>query len=75
MMMARSKCGAKRHSQKHNIPKTGRIVVLTAYEATRLAMPRYNAFACGHGPHGDVKYNRAHEKRNWQQSENNRGEE
>ena len=48
---------------KKGIPGTGPIVVLTSYEATRLAMPRYNAFACGHGPHGGVKYNRARENR------------
>ena len=51
--------------RKVTIPKEGPITILTSYEATRLAMPRYNAFACGHGPHGDVKYNRAYEKRKW----------
>ena len=63
--MARAKRGGKPRTQSRSIPKTGPIIVLTAYEATRLAMPRYNAFACGHGPHGDVKYNRARENRKW----------
>ena len=38
---------------------------VSAEEATLHKMPRYNGFACGHGLHGDAKYNRAKEKRRW----------
>jgi len=31
-------------------------------EATRQQMPKYNAFAVGHGSHGDRKYNRNKKK-------------
>lgn len=37
----------------------------TAEEATLAAMPRYNGYGCGHGAHGDAKYNRAKAKRAW----------
>ena len=29
--------------------------------------PRFNGYACGHGAHGDAKYNRAKEKRAWRE--------
>lgn len=35
----------------------------SAEEATLAKKPRYNGFACGHGAHGDIKYNRAKERR------------
>ena len=38
---------------------------LSAVQATLQAKPRYNAFSCGYGAHGDAKYNRAKEKRAW----------
>lgn len=37
----------------------------TAEEATLAGKPRYNGYACGHGPHGDAKYNRARAKQAW----------
>lgn len=37
----------------------------TAEEATLAAKPRYNGYACGHGPHGDTRYNRARAKQAW----------
>lgn len=37
----------------------------TAEEAALAAKPRYNGHACGHGAHGDAKYNRAKAKRAW----------
>ena len=37
----------------------------SSVEATLSRKPLYNGFACGHGPHGDTKYNRAKEKRAW----------
>ena len=36
---------------------------MTSEEATLAKNPRFNGFACGHGVHGDVKYNRAKQKR------------
>ncbi len=37
----------------------------TAEEATLAGKPRYNGYACGHGPHGDTRYNRARAKQAW----------
>ena len=48
--------------QKPKPPKTGPVWKLSTDEATLRAKPRYNGFACGHGAHGDVKYNRAKER-------------
>ena len=44
---------------------SGLIKVFSSLEATQHANPRYNGFACGHGVHGDTKYNRARENRRW----------
>ena len=44
---------------------SGTVWRVSSEEATLRMMPRYSGFACGHGPHGDVKYNRAKEKRLW----------
>lgn len=52
--------------KRKHINTTGPVWTLTALEATRLAKPRYNAFAYGHGPHGSKKYNRSQAKREWQ---------
>lgn len=51
--------------KKRKVAKTGAVWKQTAEEATLAKMPRYNAFACGHGPHGSVKYDRAKSKREW----------
>lgn len=45
--------------------KTNVVWHQTAEEATLAAKPHYNGFACGHGAHGDYKYNRAKAKRTW----------
>ena len=42
-----------------------RFVVLDAIEATEMQMPYIDGFACGHGIHGDVSYNRTKSKRDW----------
>ena len=39
----------------------------TAEEATLAHKPRFNGYACGHGAHGDAKYNRAKDKRAWRE--------
>lgn len=59
--------------KKKRIPKGGPVWHRTAEQATLDRMPKYNAHACGTGVHGDVKYNRAKEKRNWQQEMNREG--
>ena len=58
---------SRRKKRKAKVPKTGAVWHLSAEEATMLAKPRYNGFACGHGPHGTAKYDRARSKRAWKQ--------
>jgi len=48
--------------KKHKGPKEGPVWKLSTVEATLRAKPRYSGFACGHGAHGDSKYNRAKER-------------
>ena len=50
-------------SKKKKCPKSGAVWKMSAVEATLAKKPHYNGFACGHGVHGDVKYNRAKQKR------------
>ena len=38
-------------------------LVISAEEVTKRSIPKFNPFACGHGPHGDTKYNRRKMKR------------
>lgn len=45
--------------RKAGARKEGPVRMLSRVEATLQAKPRFNGFACGHGAHGDVKYNRA----------------
>ena len=45
--------------------KTGAVWRQSADEATLAQNPRYNGFACGHGAHGDRKFNRAKASRAW----------
>lgn len=52
--------------KKRAVPASGAVWQLSAEEATLAGKPRYNGFACGHGVHGDVKYNRAKAKRAWE---------
>ena len=49
-------------SKKKKCPKSGVVWKMTSEEATLAKKPHYNGFACGHGVHGDVKYNRAKQK-------------
>lgn len=35
-------------------------------EVTLSKMPKYNPFGVGHGPHGDMKYSRQKNKKNFQ---------
>ena len=65
--MSKSKAKASRRRKRAaGVAKSGPVWRQTAEEATLAQMPRYNAHACGTGPHGDTKYNRAQQKRDWQ---------
>lgn len=59
---------SKKGRKKKCVSATGPVWHLSAEDATRAARPRFNGYACGHGVHGDVKFNRAREKRAWKQS-------
>ena len=51
--------------RKNPVSKNGPVWRQSAEEATLARMPKYNAYACGTGAHGDAKYNRARQKRAW----------
>ena len=53
------------------VPKTGAVWMLSKEEATLANKPRYNAYVCGHGAHGNTKYNRAKQKRSWRKELHN----
>ena len=57
-------------NKRRSVPKSGPVWRKTATEGTRSKMPKYNAYACGAGVHGDVKYNRARQKQAWQREMN-----
>ena len=59
--------------RKNRVAKTGAVWHRTAEEATLYRMPKFNAHACGTGVHGDVKYNRAKQKRAWQREMHREG--
>ena len=49
--------------KRKKVAKTGPVWHKSAEEATLDQMPKYNAHQAKTGPHGDVKYNRAKERR------------
>ena len=53
--------------KKQGIPNSGAVWRLSSEKATLNKMPKYNAFQGKSGPHGDMKYNRARERRNFRQ--------
>ena len=59
--------------RKKKAPKSGAVRRRSAVENTLDHMPKYNGYACGHGAHGDSKYNRAKAKRAWQDELEPRG--
>lgn len=59
--------------KKNRVPKNGPVWHRTAEQATLDQMPKYNAYACGTGAHGDAKYNRAKQKRAWQREMDQQG--
>lgn len=52
----------KMAKKKKRLPKTGPIKI-DAMDVWQAQKPRFNGYACGHGTHGDTKYNRNKEKR------------
>lgn len=54
-------------SKKRKLPKGDVVWKQTSDEATLAKKPHYNGYACGHGAHGDAKYNRTKDKRKWKQ--------
>ena len=51
--------------RRKKVPKSGPIVIdaMTIWQAQK---PHYNAYLCGHGIHGDTKYNRKQKhKKDW----------
>ena len=50
-------------AKKGGAPKGNRFTVLTSIEATRMAKPRFDGYACGYGYHGRRGYDRNAEKR------------
>lgn len=40
-----------------------KVFYMSAEENTLRQMPKYNPYACGHGPHGNKGYKRSQEKR------------
>ena len=55
------------------IAKDGSVWHLSAEEATLAKKPYYNAYVCKSGAHGDCKYNREKEKRDWKRRMNVEG--
>jgi len=55
------------------IAKDGSVWHLSAEEATLAKKPYYNAYMCKSGAHGDCKYNREKEKRDWKRRINVEG--
>ena len=44
--------------RKRKVEKCGPVWKQSGVEVTLAKMPRYNAYACGYGPHGQGKYSR-----------------
>lgn len=67
MSKAKRKRGGRPKAQRKRIAvaKSGAVWHQSAEEATLAQKPHFNGYACGHGTHGDTKYNRTREKRAW----------
>ena len=48
--------------KKRKVAKTGPVWHLSKTEATLASKPRYDAYACGYGAHGDTRYSRKKSK-------------
>ena len=67
MLKAKRKRSGKSKAQRKcaSVSKTGAVWHQSAEEATLAQKPHLNGYACGHGAHGDTKYNHTREKRAW----------
>ena len=67
MSKSKKKRSGKSKAQRKRIAvsKTGAIGHQSAEEATLAQKPYFNGYACGHGAHGNAKYDRTREKRAW----------
>ena len=67
MSKAKRKRSGRPKAQRKRIAvaKSGAVWHQSAVEATLAQKPHFNGYACGHGVHGDAKYNRTREKRAW----------
>lgn len=45
--------------------KTIHVATITSVEIFDMHKPQFNGYACGHGAHGDKKYNRRKVQRNF----------
>ena len=46
--------------------KTQKVMIISAMEIWEMRKPRYDAYTCGHGSHGNKKYNRRKVERNFE---------
>lgn len=67
MSKAKRKRSGRPKAQRKRIAvaKSGEVWHQSAEEATLAQKPHFNGYACGHGTHGDTRYNRTREKRAW----------
>ena len=67
MSKAKRKRSGRPKAQRKRIAvaKSGAVWHQSAEEATLAQKPHFNGYACGHGTHGDTRYNRTREKRAW----------
>lgn len=67
MSKSKKKRSGKSKAQRKRVAvsKTGVIWHQSAEEATLAQKPYFDGYACGHGAHGNAKYDRTSEKRAW----------
>ena len=60
-------------AKKRKVAKKGAVWHQSSAEATLAAKPYINGYSCGHGVHGDTKYNRCKAKREWKRGMDQEG--
>lgn len=68
--MSRKRRSRRKRHERPRMTEDGRILVMTSIEATLAQMPKYDAYSVGHGVHGDTRYNRRKEKRDFRRQLN-----
>ena len=61
---------SKRKRKKYTSTDKNVVFHMDSVEVFEVKKPRYNAYAIGHGVHGDTKYNRRKENREFKRSLN-----